>query len=164
MLCDRKQFTPFHTGSGQKLTNDMFNLLKERSSSYKAVILLLVIMFSYFGDMTSHFLALESRGILETFTNYATFMIPVDFFYWIWQFWVSMYTGYRLISQVDDPGLYHAIMQSFPTFIREKRFPDLVWFLLLTQALFLNSSWWLPSLLPDKPKETLHGRLIIDTR
>ena len=80
MLCDRKQFTPFHTGSGQKLTNDMFNLLKERSSSYKAVILLLVIMFSYFGDMTSHFLALESRGILKTFTNYATFMIPVDFF------------------------------------------------------------------------------------
>ena len=80
MLCDRKQFTPFHTGIGQKLTNDMFNLLKERSSSYKAVILLLVIMFSYFGDMTSHFLALESRGLLETFTNYATFMIPVDFF------------------------------------------------------------------------------------
>ena len=80
MLCDRKQFTPFHMGRGQELTNDMFNLLKEWSSSYKAVILLLVIIFSYFGDMTSHFFALESCGILETFTNYATFTIPVDFF------------------------------------------------------------------------------------
>ena len=29
--------------------------------------------------MTSHFFALESCGILETFTNYATFTIPVDF-------------------------------------------------------------------------------------
>ena len=96
-----------------------------------------VIIFSYFGDMTSHFFAQESGENTGNFYKLCHFYDPCGFFGLnLTILGVHVHTGNRLTSDADDPGLWLSC-NPFPHSLgrRDSRF------LLLTLAHFFNSTW-----------------------